>query len=55
MPFAAKTSVVIKKGLLPSRPVPIEMEHWWLVHIGYVTEDDVAVRRRVLLLLLLAH
>ena len=44
LPFGAKTSVVLKKGLLPTRPVPIDMEHWWLVQIGYVTEDDIRVR-----------
>ena len=34
------------KDLLPLKPVPLKiMEPWWIVHIGYVTEDDIRVYR----------
>ena len=32
------------KDLLPLKPVPLKIvEPWWIVHIGYVTEDDIRV------------
>jgi hypothetical protein len=30
------------KDLLPGQPVKnVRMEPWWLVHVGYITEDDI--------------
>uniref|UniRef100_A0A2R5LL69 Protein FAM91A1 n=1 Tax=Ornithodoros turicata TaxID=34597 RepID=A0A2R5LL69_9ACAR len=30
------------RDLLPAKPVPeISIEPWWMVHVGYVTEDDI--------------
>ncbi|KAK3746262.1 hypothetical protein QZH41_016510 [Actinostola sp. cb2023] len=30
------------KDLLPTKPVALKvLEHWWTVHIGYITEDDI--------------
>lgn len=32
------------KDLLPGQPVKnVRMEAWWLVHVGYITEDDIRV------------
>ena len=36
------------RDLLPARPVSItRVEPWWVVHVGFVTEDDIRVRERV--------
>eukprot|EP01137_Pigoraptor_chileana_P010755 Opistho-2@60752 len=37
---AAKRKATLK-SLLPTKPIAIAVEHWWIVHIGYVTEDDI--------------
>jgi len=34
------------RDLLPVRPVSItRVEPWWVIHVGFVTEDDIRVRR----------
>ena len=39
--FFRKKSV---KDLLPAQPVDdVAVEHWWRVHVGYITEDDIKV------------
>ena len=37
------------KALLPDEPVKTEIEPWWVVNIGYIGEDDIKVRRFVVL------
>ncbi|KAL6051572.1 General transcription factor IIH subunit 4 [Balamuthia mandrillaris] len=27
--------------LLPKHPVNVQLQHWWIVHVSFVTEDDV--------------
>ena len=29
------------RDLLPGKPIRVFVEHWWLVCVGYVTEEDV--------------
>ena len=32
------------KDLLPGQPVKnVRVEAWWLIHVGYITEDDIRV------------
>lgn len=32
------------KDLLPGQPVKnVQIDPWWLVHVGYITEDDIRV------------
>ena len=32
------------KDLLPAQPIDdVTIEHWWKVHVGYITEDDIRV------------
>lgn len=35
----------IVRDLLPTCPVDIEIDHWWLVNVGYVSEEDIKVMR----------
>ena len=35
------------RDLLPTKPAVLKvLEPWWIVQIGYVTEDDIRVRRK---------
>jgi hypothetical protein len=36
------------EALVPSQPVDSDMKTWWLVHLGYVSEDDVKKLSKVL-------
>ena len=29
------------RDLLPTKPVKINIENWWVVHLGSVTEEDI--------------
>ena len=40
--FNKKKSTI--KQLLPTEPIDIEMEYWWTMNIGSVSEDDLRVR-----------
>lgn len=32
------------KDLLPAQPIEtVTFEHWWLVNVGYITEEDIKV------------
>ena len=32
------------KDLLPGQPVKnVQIDPWWLIHVGYITEDDIRV------------
>src|SRR3954465_3583415 len=28
--------------MLPTKPIAQEFEYWWMVHLGFVSQDDVA-------------
>jgi len=36
-----KTKKNIIKELLPTCPVDIDIEHWWIVSVGFVSEEDI--------------
>ena len=40
--FNKKKSTI--KQLLPTEPIDIEMEYWWTMNIGSVSDDDLRVR-----------
>lgn len=38
-----KTKKTVIKDLLPTMPIDIDIEHWWTVHVGFVSEEDIKV------------
>jgi hypothetical protein len=43
--FKKKSAVV--KELLPKQPEKINIEHWWIVNVGFVSEDDIQLCGRL--------
>lgn len=33
----------IVKDLLPPQPCEFDMDYWWTVHVGFVSEEDIKV------------
>ena len=44
--FFLKKTVSSVKDYLPQQPIDINIDPWWVVHVGFVSEDDVQMKWR---------
>jgi hypothetical protein len=31
------------KELLPTQPVELDIDYWWMINVGFVSEEDIKV------------